>query len=253
MKRALFTLMFVLVLISCTKISPEPESVDEKYSYPILPGSPKWKAFTTGQQMVDACQIPESVLKSLTTRALLETCVDYPLWLNYIAYDYFNNGILSVINRFNGLTELSRRIDMPGVIIDFYATFKVPAATSWTSTSTDYLFHLSYFEMFMSADCFITKFTADELLSLKPKLWQNIFDRIMDSEHNSIMSFVQGLHLYAKIIKLQNGQVYLDNKLLIDSVASICTIDQYYFQMYVDFANLISGDYPYQTQSEIGF
>ena len=37
---------------------------EEKWSYPILPGTEAWIAFDTYQEKVNACQIPEDVLKT---------------------------------------------------------------------------------------------------------------------------------------------------------------------------------------------
>ena len=56
------------------------------YEYPIQPGTDEWKKFTTVAQMVEVCQIPEKKLKNMTTEALVETVLNYPLLLNSFSH-----------------------------------------------------------------------------------------------------------------------------------------------------------------------
>lgn len=55
------------------------QGIDEPYQFPIVPGSPVWETFTTHQDMLDATQVPDNVLESLSTTALIRTVMDYPL------------------------------------------------------------------------------------------------------------------------------------------------------------------------------
>ena len=43
-----------------------------EWNYPILPGTEEWKKFKTQQEKVDACQIPEDVLKAISTNDLVQ-------------------------------------------------------------------------------------------------------------------------------------------------------------------------------------
>lgn len=54
----------------------------------------------------EVCQIPEDILGSMTTEALIETVVNYPLFINVFAYDNKKTGLEHVIGYFNGLQEL---------------------------------------------------------------------------------------------------------------------------------------------------
>ena len=42
--------------------------------------------------MVQVCQVPEEILQQLTTPALLETCLSYPLLLDMFAFDDLKKG-----------------------------------------------------------------------------------------------------------------------------------------------------------------
>lgn len=83
---------------------------DTPYAYPIQAGTPEWTALKTLQNKIAACQIPEDILKNMTTRALVETVRNYPLAVNIYAYDSIDIGYEKVKSQFNGLEELENRM-----------------------------------------------------------------------------------------------------------------------------------------------
>lgn len=91
-------------------------TITEAYDYPITQASSEWKAFQTHAEMIEACQIPKSILSRLSTEALLESVLDYPLLGDMLAFDNVSSGYRSVFNSFNGLQELSKREDMYSVL-----------------------------------------------------------------------------------------------------------------------------------------
>ena len=85
--------------------------ITEKYEYPIVPGTSKWKSFQTSREMADACQIPDDILSKMTTKALVLSVMDYPLLFDMGAYSTKQEGFDSIYSSFNGLQELARRSD----------------------------------------------------------------------------------------------------------------------------------------------
>lgn len=88
-------------------------SIDTPYAYPVTTDMPEWAALGSLSQKLEACQIPEDILPELTTPALIETVLDYPLAVNLYAYvEPFKGveaGAETVSRQFNGLSELLRR------------------------------------------------------------------------------------------------------------------------------------------------
>ena len=88
-------------------------SIDTPYEYPITLDMPEWASLTSLQEKLEVCQIPEDILSQLTTPALIETVLDYPLAVNVYAHGGINDGIevgVEVVSgQFNGLAELRRR------------------------------------------------------------------------------------------------------------------------------------------------
>lgn len=97
------------------------ETAKDTYKYPIRPRSEEWKAFTSSEQMVEATQIPYSVLEPMSTIGVLESCVENPLNLDlYVMlepqrfYDSFKE-------TFNVCKELIKRDDIAIELIKRYS------------------------------------------------------------------------------------------------------------------------------------
>lgn len=123
-------LLTSLLLFNCKKIEPEIiesecncfiETAKDTYQYPIRPRSEEWKAFTSAQQMVEATQIPNSILEPMSTIGVIESCIENPLNLDLFIsmepqefYDSFKN-------TFNVYKELIKRDDVVTELIKRYS------------------------------------------------------------------------------------------------------------------------------------
>ena len=89
----------------------EREIKTDAYAFPGTPEKDpeKWAEFTSHQEMVDACTIPEDILKEMSTDGLIETCLSYPLFGDMMLYNSSYLGFLSQIETFSGLKELLNR------------------------------------------------------------------------------------------------------------------------------------------------
>lgn len=93
--------------------------LDEPYVYPVVPGTEEWNALDGHDQMIKACQIPEDILSRLSTKALLETVLGYPLLGDIGSYVPARRGYDVVLGSFNGLQELVSREDLAKVMAEF--------------------------------------------------------------------------------------------------------------------------------------
>ena len=85
MKKFILFLIILLTCISCKKEIPkcceclEAQGISDKYIFPIRPGMEEWAQLKSHKEMVDVCQIPESILNDMCTIGLVDTYYDYPL------------------------------------------------------------------------------------------------------------------------------------------------------------------------------
>lgn len=100
----------ILTLSLCTKNKAD-LAYDDAYDYPIKGGTEEWKRFTSHDEMLKACQIPDAILKDMSTAGLVETVMNYPLYGDIYAYSSFQVGLNAIAAQFNGLAELLIRDD----------------------------------------------------------------------------------------------------------------------------------------------
>lgn len=119
MKRLFCLLLTLISIVSLCSLSVQTTdaslssayTVDTAYEYPIVPGTPEWNELDSLDEKIAACHVDENLLASMTTPALLETVLNYPLLINMYAYSYPKMGIDSISQYFNGLDLLFERDD----------------------------------------------------------------------------------------------------------------------------------------------
>ena len=103
-------LTFMMLAVLCTGCaSGKTEQVDTPYVYPIQPGTEEWAKLDSLDAKIAACRVDPELMNSMTTEALLETVLDYPLLPNIYAFGSAELGIGSVSGYFEGLQMLRDR------------------------------------------------------------------------------------------------------------------------------------------------
>jgi hypothetical protein len=104
-------ILFVILLLCVLFFSCKTEEFQENlpWDYPVKPGTEEWKKFTSNEEMVAACQIPDIILTSLSTEDLTELCLRYPLLADVFAFYNLQIGLDKLFSDFNGIRELYKR------------------------------------------------------------------------------------------------------------------------------------------------
>ena len=79
------------------------------WDYPIKPGTDEWKQLTSNEEYLNASQIPEEVLKSLSTEDLTYLCLRNPWIFNLLYYSSVNFGFEKMFSELNCIRELYSR------------------------------------------------------------------------------------------------------------------------------------------------
>ena len=95
------------------------------YNFPVRPGTEAWGSLVTEEDRFSAMQIPEDQLVSMSTQDLVITCMNYPAWIYFTAFNNPQDGIDINIRNFNGLQELMRRADAPVELLSVYKQMDV--------------------------------------------------------------------------------------------------------------------------------
>lgn len=165
-----------LLILSCSESQIINEEVTEHTSltraldsgsnkfYKILPGSAEWKSFKTGVQMLEACQLEESMIRELTTEDLIEACLEFPLSYDFLASNNELSGIDFTIHNFNGLGELSKRNDSFGKMLEAYGSMSYADGDYYISDMPmNSHLTIAYWELVLSNPLFLAKATEKDL------------------------------------------------------------------------------------------
>jgi hypothetical protein len=124
----------------------------QTYSFPVRPGDEEWKSIKNSDEKYSACQIPNEILESMSTKDLINTCLSYPLIGTLYAYNDLQSGFEALTKKFNGIQELIRRKDSGVELVKIYSNMRPDNYDSeWSNEKKgDYTFEFSYIETFLA-------------------------------------------------------------------------------------------------------
>ena len=118
--------------ISSQKKTQKKYSINQPYrQYPKVDDS------LATQEKMEKYQIPETVLKNMSTRALLETVAEYPMNTEFMSYDSYEIAIKEISKKFNGLKELLGRSDLYQTALTMYLSSSIPKESNADYDSID--------------------------------------------------------------------------------------------------------------------
>lgn len=173
-------LVCMFILITCTSINAvstneQNTTVNSGYDYPIKPGTDEWVKLNDRAKRGDACQIPEDVLKSLSTDELVETVLNYPFLMDIYAYDTIQQGFKAVASRFNGLKELLQREDAGPKLLERYKQMEVIKDPKKVISKE--LFNLSSIEVILRQDEIMSKLNKTKIEELEKEVENKYFEK----------------------------------------------------------------------------
>jgi hypothetical protein len=109
------------------RLDSEMPRPDDSYNYPVYPGMPEWSEFKTTEEMVAAIQVPENILKKMSTQAVIQAIWEYPLWFDVLCRLQYqldfdgefsnNNAYKELIKRADAGTSLLERLNSINLVI----------------------------------------------------------------------------------------------------------------------------------------
>jgi len=136
----------------------------QAYTFPVRPGEEAWKTLGNTEKRYAACQLPNEILKSMTTTDLVATCLDYPLIGTLFAYNDVQTGFNAIAKGFNGIEELLTRKDAGTALMEVYAKMAPENYDkNWSDVKKgDFSFQFSYIETFLAQRSFQATLTLNE-------------------------------------------------------------------------------------------
>jgi hypothetical protein len=200
-KVALIIQMFTILSLSLIA----QEKVDSPYEFPIRPTSKEWGSISSSKEMLAVCQIPDSILKNISTKALAETCLNYPLFFEYTASNDERSAIEVMIQNFNGLKELSQRDDGMIELMKLYQELPIRKESTSKIQANDVPYKTMYLELVLADKNFVGKANYSELQELKKILLNKYEGKLSNSDIHSLYSIRKTLLLGAVVYLKQDS------------------------------------------------
>jgi len=200
--------------------------IDQVYSFKKLSNPEIWKTFNNLEEMQKAAQIPEHLLKVMSTENLAKTCLNYPLFFIYTAYNNEIDGIKVIMNSFNGFIELKKRTDAAHELIKLYSSLEVPTngrysiATKADLSAKKTLLHLGYLELVLSSEEISNNISNQDLNELHNMVLDKYQIKIDNPQTYSMFSIKKSLLLGAKVVLLEDNSNSQDHLLLKEFISN---------------------------------
>jgi len=194
------------LFIYCNEAMPQDNK--KKWDYPVKPGSAQWAEFTTSRQMREACQIPQEILSALSTSELVEICLNYPLFIDYTASSDEREAVRFMIEKFNGLKELTQRSDAARELMAVYAKYPVIPKDKEKRTKEDHIMplKLSFLELVLSTKEFVDKLSNQELVEMQKHVLDVYATKLEYLGSYSLYSMKKTLLLGAVVLQKQGSK-----------------------------------------------
>jgi len=133
--------------------------------FPVHYGTPEWEKLSTFRERLQAYNIPDSLLKYMTTGDLVKICLAYPEWMLISICNNFQEGYDLLRSVFNGFVELEKRPDAFKELFNMYQNMD-PEKISKISKKGLYVLQFTHIELLLSQRCILSSLKKSELISL---------------------------------------------------------------------------------------
>ena len=162
---------------------------------------PSWRENTNRAERGKMLQLPEYILKKMTTDELIEAVLNYPFFSDIYAFNSIKVGEGDLFKEFNGFEELFKRNDAAEDILKAYQ--KEPVLSSENSNGNGDIFRLNYLEILLLNDNIIPKMSDSQL--------DELYNAISDKQEQKMRSAVYGEHSKNLIYDLLDVDPYGKN------------------------------------------
>jgi hypothetical protein len=176
------------------------------WDYPVKPGMEEWKKFKSVDDMYQACQIPDDVLRKLNTEELVHICVNFPATPQFLLYNTPQDCFMAFYSNFNGISELFNRKDMGYYLLHRYAKMSLSDFNPlWPlHEQGKYISHYKFIEAILAQSQVIESLNSEERKSLMKEVIRKMDEKLIKKDLFSGNNIQINLWVMAKILSYEN-------------------------------------------------
>jgi len=171
--------------------------VTDAYQFPERTGE-----YMAWNDVIKFMQVPEEVLKSMSTEGLVETCLSYPLYgAMAVSNQSMYAGFLQICEQFNGLQELFQRDDCGAELLKIYKRLYLKKLAH---SSTPDTLRIRYFAYILADSNVLGNLKIEGRDELKDACMGNLV--LMINEYPNIYSVEPTALIVARILNLDSTE-----------------------------------------------
>lgn len=176
------------------------------WDYPVKPGMEEWRQFKSTDDMYQACQIPDNVLKRLNTEDLADICLNFPAPPQFLFFNTPQEGFESYYYNFNGIRELFNRLGAGHYLIKRYAEMSLSNFNPlWPLyRQGKFISHYKFIEAILAQSQVINSLNIQERKFLLKETIQKMDEKLAKKDLFSGNSIEINLWVMAKILSSEN-------------------------------------------------
>jgi hypothetical protein len=190
---------FILLLCLSFSVIAQ-KKIDRVYDFPVRPGTTDWSNLSTEEERFNSLQIPDYLLKNMSTENLIITCINYPAFGHYTAFNSPQYGMDHLIKNFNGLQELLRRDDVPARLLSVYTEINSTAMNTKEISFDFEDIRSCFFELILAQKEVIDKMTQEEQITLIQEAAKRLKNKIDGKEETSFFTFQSTLLIVSRVL-----------------------------------------------------
>ncbi len=174
----------------------------QTWDYPVKPGTEEWNNLKTEKERIEAMQIPIDILNKMSTDDIINTCIKFPLFGYYSAFNSPQEGFNIMFMRFNIFSQLCKKKDLGRKFISIY---KNAGLDGWVDKKKHFddkywTLKLNYMEYLMGQDEILMNMTEKEKKELSILVMKKCRQKQLNESFNSISGISSSLFLLTKIM-----------------------------------------------------
>jgi hypothetical protein len=143
------------------------QAITEAYDYPIKRHTEAWDSLKTYKKFREVSQVPAEIVNRMTTEALFESVLNYPLIGDAFVFNTFQNGIESLKTNFSALEALINRNDLGKIIFNKYQSLSAKNLDYESAIKKgDHSVKLSFMELIIGQVIIDKNVSGNEIVNL---------------------------------------------------------------------------------------
>jgi len=252
--KILCLLIFLGLIINCKKKEVISKDCQELKDAGIVDDydfkkNTSWANHDSYTDKLRACQIPGNVLREMCTIGLIETCLNYPYWVDVFAFDNVQYGYnLLFRDNFNGIQELYNRADAGIELLEIYKKMDPGGySDTWSSIERGQLgWSIIYIELILTQDELILSLNEEQRICLLKESLKKYESKLDHIETHGIFGLTGSAYVLAHLMINMNFTPFIDA--INDDQELQYFIETLDYHIYSDFINELNKIVFYANQ-----